>query len=266
MRSSRSTIVSTYILACSTHTSPSTPKSKRTLGRSPRPRPTRAAERASNACTRGREEDRTALAFRAGGRRGSSRREVTFRGRPLSGRVVRRIRDSALLRESFDISRRGGFERHAPAKATALLGLDRSPRFVAGDRQARFRAAQSNRGFVERDRDGTAAEPVDVRAGTLRGLGWSASSALLQQLLQFGFSIALARIPAPHDFGLIASVYVFVGFASLFVDSGFGWAIVQRTTLTQRHLSSGVLVERGYWHRDDDLDGRFRSALGVVLR
>ena len=72
----------------------------------------------------------------------------------------------------------------------------------------------------------------------IRGLGWSASSALLQQLLQFGFSIALARILVPHDFGLIASVYVFVGFASLFVDSGFGWAIVQRTTLTQRHLSS----------------------------
>ena len=91
---------------------------------------------------------------------------------------------------------------------------------------------------MERDRDGTAAEPVDVKAGTLRGLGWSASSALLQQLLQFGFSIALARILVPHDFGLIASVYVFVGFASLFVDSGFGWAIVQRTTLTQRHLSS----------------------------
>jgi O-antigen/teichoic acid export membrane protein len=92
------------------------------------------------------------------------------------------------------------------------------------------------------DLEPPAAEPADVRSGTLRGLSWSASSVAAQQVLQFAFSVVLARLLVPHDFGLLASIYVFIGFANVFVDLGLGWAVIQRTDLTQRHLSSAFLV------------------------
>ena len=87
--------------------------------------------------------------------------------------------------------------------------------------------------------------PADVRHRTLGGLRWTATSALLQQVVQFGFSVVLARILVPEDFGLMALMSVFTGFASLFVDFGIGAAIIQRPDLKQRHLNSALWLNVG---------------------
>ena len=87
--------------------------------------------------------------------------------------------------------------------------------------------------------------PADLRRRTLGGLRWTATSALFQQAVQFGFSVILARILVPEDFGIMALMSVFTGFASLFVDFGIGAAIIQRPDLKQRHLNSALWLNIG---------------------
>lgn len=67
---------------------------------------------------------------------------------------------------------------------------------------------------------------------------WSGADILLRQGLQFGISIALARMLSPEEFGTIALLYLFTGIASAFVDSGFSAALVQRQDVTQTDEST----------------------------
>ena len=83
-----------------------------------------------------------------------------------------------------------------------------------------------------------AATRTAIREQTVIGLGWTAMSRVFQQSLQFVFSAVLARLLVPNDFGLIALISVFTGFASVFVDLGFTAAIVQRSKVDERHLST----------------------------
>jgi len=67
---------------------------------------------------------------------------------------------------------------------------------------------------------------------------WSGLDLLLRQGVQFGVSIALARLLTPADFGTVALLYLFVGIASLFIDTGFSAALVQRSEITKDDASS----------------------------
>jgi O-antigen/teichoic acid export membrane protein len=73
---------------------------------------------------------------------------------------------------------------------------------------------------------------------TVSGLGWSLGAQLLRQGSQFLITVLLARLLMPREFGLVAMVVVFSGFASLFSDLGFGPALVQRQDIEQRHYCS----------------------------
>src|SRR5262245_20342405 len=94
--------------------------------------------------------------------------------------------------------------------------------------------------------------PVSGRLGerSMQAVLWSGSDLLVRQALRFGATVLLARLVAPEDFGAIAMLYLFTGFESLFIDSGFGSALVQRqnTTLEEQssvfffNLASGALV------------------------
>ena len=82
------------------------------------------------------------------------------------------------------------------------------------------------------------ATDADLKQRTVTGLLWSAGANVGQQFLTFTVTAVLARLLVPADFGLVATVAVFTNFASLFIDFGLGAALVQRTTLTERHRSS----------------------------
>lgn len=73
---------------------------------------------------------------------------------------------------------------------------------------------------------------------TVSGLGWSLGAQLLRQGSQFLIVVFLARLLTPREFGLVAMVTVFSGFASLFNDLGFGPALVQRQEIEDRHYCS----------------------------
>lgn len=62
---------------------------------------------------------------------------------------------------------------------------------------------------------------------TLRATGLSLGDTLLRQVLQFGFSIFLARLLAPEEFGVLAMLYVFIGLASALSEGGLGAALIQ---------------------------------------
>ena len=79
---------------------------------------------------------------------------------------------------------------------------------------------------------------MSLKHETVSGVAWTALSRIVRQLLQFLTVVVLARLLTPEDFGLVAMIVVFTGFATLFVDAGFGAALVQRRELEERHLSS----------------------------
>lgn len=77
-----------------------------------------------------------------------------------------------------------------------------------------------------------------LKSATVRGTAWTAGSRVSQQVIQLAIMIVLARLLVPREFGLVGMIAVFTGFAVLFVDSGFGAALVQRKELTAAHLST----------------------------
>jgi len=86
--------------------------------------------------------------------------------------------------------------------------------------------------------EASANAPQDLRAAVIRGASWAAAGRLATQGVQFIGGIALARLLTPSDFGLVATVYVFSGFAAIFVDLGIGPAIVQAREVTDEFLST----------------------------
>lgn len=56
-------------------------------------------------------------------------------------------------------------------------------------------------------------------------------------IVQLAYSVILARILSPEDFGVVAIAQVFVTFLALFQDMGLGSAIIQRQDLTDDDLS-----------------------------
>lgn len=78
----------------------------------------------------------------------------------------------------------------------------------------------------------------NLRQRTLVGLGWNGAARLLGQLLQLAATVILARLLSPKEYGLLGMVLVFTGFATYVADMGLGASIIQRSTVTERHLNS----------------------------
>lgn len=71
---------------------------------------------------------------------------------------------------------------------------------------------------------------------TLSGVLWSFLRVFGQMALTIAVNVALLRLLAPADFGLLTSILVFIGFADLIASLGMGAALIQRPALTDLHL------------------------------
>jgi O-antigen/teichoic acid export membrane protein len=78
----------------------------------------------------------------------------------------------------------------------------------------------------------------EFKRKTVVGVGWNFINQAGNQGVNFFFSIFLARILGPEDYGLIAMVSVFTGFIGVFVDFGFGAAAVQRDHVSEKEWST----------------------------
>lgn len=71
-----------------------------------------------------------------------------------------------------------------------------------------------------------------------RGVLWTGGGQILRQVMQIVGQLALARLLAPDDFGLLGMALVFIGIGQLLADFGIGSAIVQSKALGSKVLST----------------------------
>jgi len=85
-------------------------------------------------------------------------------------------------------------------------------------------------------------EQEGLRRRVARGLTWTFLHTWGGQLLTLVVFLVLARLLTPGQFGLVALAAVFVAFAQLFLDQGFGDALIQRPTVTRGHIDTAFWV------------------------
>lgn len=118
----------------------------------------------------------------------------------------------------------------------------------------------------------------------LSGVFWQGLCNIGSKGLNFVFSIILARLLAPEDFGSVAILMIFIAIAEVFVDSGFSTALIQKKDADDIDCSSvfyfNILVAvvlylvffaAAPWiaefYRDPKLTSCFRwLAMGTVVR
>ncbi|MEQ8241286.1 MAG: lipopolysaccharide biosynthesis protein [Cyclobacteriaceae bacterium] len=72
----------------------------------------------------------------------------------------------------------------------------------------------------------------------LSGTFWTSINQFSLTFLNFGISVVLARLITPEEFGTIALILVFSGFATILIDSGLSSAVVQFKEFNDEQLST----------------------------
>ena len=67
-----------------------------------------------------------------------------------------------------------------------------------------------------------------LKQKAVSGVAWTSIERFTQQIIQFVIGIAIARILAPQDYGIIGMTAIFFAIATTFIDSGFGSALIQK--------------------------------------
>lgn len=96
---------------------------------------------------------------------------------------------------------------------------------------------------------------MSLKNKSISAVLWSAADIFSRRGIQFIISLILARLLTPEEFGTIAVLYLFIGIASIFVDSGFLEALIQRQDITSTdestvfwfNLLMGSLVATVLW-------------------
>lgn len=81
-------------------------------------------------------------------------------------------------------------------------------------------------------------EEESLKYKTKKGIYWTTLNLFLDYALQFIIGIILARLLSPEDYGIIALPAVFIAVAGVFVNCGFGSALVRKPEITDKDLST----------------------------
>ena len=73
---------------------------------------------------------------------------------------------------------------------------------------------------------------------TVKGVIWSSIDRFSAQGIQFVFSILIARLLMPEDYGVIAMLGIFMAVSQTFIDSGFGTALIRKIDRTETDFST----------------------------
>ena len=77
-----------------------------------------------------------------------------------------------------------------------------------------------------------------LKTKVLYGLFWRFMERSGTQGIQFIVSIILARLLLPKDFGIIGLITVYIQVANVFIQSGFGTALIQKKEVDDEDYSS----------------------------
>jgi len=86
---------------------------------------------------------------------------------------------------------------------------------------------------------------MSLKDKILSGVFWQGLERVGSQGIGFVISIILARLLEPAQFGVIAIMTVFISLSSVFVDSGFGSALVQKKDMTEADCCSVFYINIG---------------------
>lgn len=81
-------------------------------------------------------------------------------------------------------------------------------------------------------------EAPSLKLKTARTLKWNTIDRVSSQVIYAVTGVVLANLLSKEDFGLVGALLVFQAFGILFVDSGFGSALLQKKEPTRRDLST----------------------------
>lgn len=84
---------------------------------------------------------------------------------------------------------------------------------------------------------------IVTRGTVLTNLLWKFAERCGAQGISFVVSIVLARMLMPEDYGLIALVMIFINLLGVFIDSGFGRALIQKKGADTLDFSSVFYVQ-----------------------
>jgi teichuronic acid exporter len=78
----------------------------------------------------------------------------------------------------------------------------------------------------------------NLKTRALNAVIWSAAERMSSQMIRFVIGIVLARLLEPAEFGLIGMLAVFLSVSNVFVNCGFGEALIQKQNVTRQDESS----------------------------
>lgn len=78
----------------------------------------------------------------------------------------------------------------------------------------------------------------NLKKQTKKGIYWTFLNQFSNYGMQFVIGIVMARLLSPQDYGITALPAVFIALATVFVDSGFGNALIRKPQLTEEDLST----------------------------
>lgn len=126
-------------------------------------------------------------------------------------------------------------ERCDPTKHEALKG-DRVTDFDDEAQQSVSRSYQtlSQGGSLEQQR---IAHLQNLDNILVRGVGWTATTKWLTQLVTWAMTVFVARLLAPSDYGLVGIATIYLSLLTLFSEFGIGTAVVTLRDLTEDQIS-----------------------------
>lgn len=78
----------------------------------------------------------------------------------------------------------------------------------------------------------------ELKDKTVKGVFWSAFNRFSTQGIQFAFTIIIARILLPEDYGVVAILGIFIEISNCFIDSGFANALIRKLDRTEDDFST----------------------------
>lgn len=78
----------------------------------------------------------------------------------------------------------------------------------------------------------------NLRNKTISAILWSGVEKIGQQIIQFVVIMIIARILLPSDFGLIGMLSIFFAISKVFINSGFGEALIQKKDASHTDFST----------------------------
>ena len=77
-----------------------------------------------------------------------------------------------------------------------------------------------------------------LKEKTVKGVLWSSINRFSSQGISFVFSMLIARMLMPSDYGVVAMLGIFMAVSQCFIDSGFGTALVRKLDRTETDFST----------------------------